>query len=44
MAKSVVEVALDVVALSAVKFWSVVEEKVMRPPQNCDASVVEVAK
>jgi hypothetical protein len=40
-AKSEVEVAFEVVALSAVKFCSVVEAKVMRPPQNCDA-VVEV--
>jgi hypothetical protein len=43
VAKSDVVVALVVVELSAVKFWSVVEAKVMRPPQNCDAAVVEVA-
>jgi hypothetical protein len=42
LAKSVVLVAFEVVALSAVKFWSVVEAKVMSPPQNCEA-VVEVA-
>jgi hypothetical protein len=42
VAKSEVVVALVEVELSAVKFWSVVEAKVMSPPQNCDA-VVEVA-
>ena len=42
MAKDEV-VALLVVALRAVKFWRVVEAKVMRPPQNCDATEVEVA-
>ena len=43
VAKSEVEVALDVVAFCAVKFCRVVEAKVMRPPQNWDAAVVEVA-
>jgi hypothetical protein len=33
----VVEVAFDVVALSAVKFCRVEEAKVTRPPQNCEA-------
>jgi len=37
-----VVVAFDVVAFRAVKSWSVVEAKVMSPPQNCEA-VVEVA-
>ncbi len=41
-AKSDVVVAFEVVALSAVKFCKVVEAKVMSPPQNCDACVVEV--
>ena len=41
-AKSDVDVAFVLVLLSAVKFWSVEEAKVIKPPQNCDA-VVEVA-
>ena len=43
VAKSEVVVALVVVALRPVKFWSVVEAKDMRPPQNWDAAVVDVA-
>ena len=42
-AKSEVEVALVVVAFNPVKFWRVVEASDMRPPQNCEATVVEVA-
>jgi hypothetical protein len=41
VAKREVEVALVVVAFTPVKFWSVVDAKVMSPPQNCEA-VVEV--
>ena len=43
VAKSEVVVALLVVAFSAVKFWRVEEAKEMRPPQNWEATVVEVA-
>ncbi len=43
VAKKVVEVAFVVVALRAVKFWRVDDAREMRPPQNCDATVVDVA-
>ena len=42
-AKSDVDVAFVVVELRPVKFCSVVEAKVMSPPQNWEALVVDVA-